>query len=774
MATAVDFGVLQAPSGAVSIMESMTPHHWTMAMQNDNSMKPKGWWVALWLVALVSLGSGAAAAKKVGSEVALNPIGEKLFAKYSGMLKSLQEQIGKSAPQTDQTRSAVFLKTHAAEALAKSGPDAIAALARAQTATLTAATPILAEMESFLMSDKLDARLIRCAVLANATPRGLAEFAQQGKDEQSLVESLLANDNLMKLMLEADGAKAGKYARATQIYSDIQKASQQASTGILQRLALGTSLELTVPLKGEVVVDPVKRYLEYEKAYLNGELDPAFKNMTTWECRMITNAPETNEELAWGREMLRNYRPDIIFEPDYRWRYSKIVKTDVTYKNPEWEPGASSLKMQQLVNGGGKCGPRAWFGRFALRSFGIPVWGVQQTGHAALSHWTPQGWTVNFGAHWRNNWWEDRSGEEFLLETQAREYPKEYAKVLRAQWVGDALGETKVDGRRPGQGGLWNALALNQKRAMVAAAKPAEVALAGEELAESNVSSKAEAVMKAEVTAQDKKIVIGKDGAIAIPAVACSIPRNNTANILFMKSFSGGMQLHHRQSEAFEYAFDAPAAGKYSLTARVVTVHKDQHLLLATNGSKAPLDIAVPYTIGSWQETEPVAIELTKGGKVLSEIGKHYPGAQKYEIAGFVWWQGHKDQNPVHASRYEPVDSERAQHGDGFGELGGRAGGFEARKAPPLQQNVIAVAVEHQALAGNLHGGDLLTRGQRFDAGDFQQIGGGVGQSAEAVAPRLLQGLDGLVGGSLGEFAVGGDAHPGVLQPASRQECRQG
>jgi hypothetical protein len=26
---------------------------------------------------------------------------------------------------------------------------------------------------------------------------------------------------------------------------------------------------------------------------------------------------------------------------------------------------------------------------------------------------------------------------------------------------------------------------------------------------------------------------------------------------------------------------------------------------------------------------------------------------QGYEIAGFVWWQGHKDQNDVHASRYE-------------------------------------------------------------------------------------------------------------------------
>jgi len=38
---------------------------------------------------------------------------------------------------------------------------------------------------------------------------------------------------------------------------------------------------------------------------------------------------------------------------------------------------------------------------------------------------------------------------------------------------------------------------------------------------------------------------------------------------------------------------------------------------------------------------------------LLSELGKYYPGAEQCEVAGFVWWQGHKDQNPAHASRYE-------------------------------------------------------------------------------------------------------------------------
>jgi hypothetical protein len=595
------------------------------------------------MLAAMAIGlSHASAAQKAEPEGPLTAAGEKLLEQYSAMLTALQAEIVKSVPKIEEGKKAAFLKAYAAEAAAKSAEDAALnaaqrakdaeekkaaakanqdaaeAFGQAQTDTLTAAEPILADVEKFLMGDKSDARLIKCAVLTEATPRGLAEFAQQGKEEEALIEKLLADDDLMKQMLVADGAKAGKYGRAAQIYSSIQKASQRAGEGILQRLALGTSLEHAVPVKEfdlESSVDPVKRYLNYEKAYLNGELDPALKNMTTWECRLITNCDAPDEQILWGREMLRNYRPDIIFERDYRWRYSRIVRTDVAYKSPEWT--GTPRTYHQLINGGGKCGPRAWFGRFALRCFGIPTWGVRQSGHAALSHWTPDGWTVNFGAAWRWNWWEGRRGPDFLLETQARKYPMDYLKVLRAQWVGDALGEQKVDGMRLGTGGLWNALALMQKKAIVAKAKPPEVALAGEDLAESNISTKAETIMKADITEADRKIVIGKDGVVTIPAVACSKPQDNTANILFMKNFSGGMQLHHRQDEAFEYSFEVPAAGKYALTARVVTVHMNQHLLLTPNDAKTPIDIAVPYTIGMWEETKPVEIALVKGKNML-------------------------------------------------------------------------------------------------------------------------------------------------------------
>ena len=87
-----------------------------------------------------------------------------------------------------------------------------------------------------------------------------------------------------------------------------------------------------------------------------------------------------------------------------------------------------------------------------------------------------------------------------------------------------------------------------------------------------------------------------------------------------MKSCLGGMQLHYSRTggaEVFEYTFDAPAAGKYALVARVVTTSADQHLLVAANDAKEPTDIAVPFTVGMWDKTAPVEVSLVKGSNVL-------------------------------------------------------------------------------------------------------------------------------------------------------------
>ena len=46
--------------------------------------------------------------------------------------------------------------------------------------------------------------------------------------------------------------------------------------------------------------------------------------------------------------------------------------------------------------------------------------------------------------------------------------------------------------------------------------------------------------------------------------------------------------------------------------------------------------------------------DIARAKKVLAELDKYYPGAKKYVIAGFFFWQGDKDRyNAGHAGRYE-------------------------------------------------------------------------------------------------------------------------
>ncbi|MGN6555254.1 MAG: hypothetical protein ACTHLW_16225 [Verrucomicrobiota bacterium] len=502
-----------------------------------------------------------------------------------------------------------------------------AALAKARAEESNAAEALLAEVDTFLSNDKLDAKLAKATVLAEATPRGLAVFAEQGFEQQALVEKLLADDTLMKEMLIAGGAKFGRYGQAMQIYSAIQQASPKAREGLFQRLALATSLEHAMPIKqsnaqdqkdAPATVDPVRRYLHYQKAYLDNELDPAFKNFSAWEYRMVVGCDAPDEILAWGREMLRNYRPDHIANPNYGWRYSVAVRTEVPYGSQNVQYDLPSLNTyQNIPKDGGVCGRRAFFGRFILRSFGIPVWGVTQHAHAALSHWTPNGWVVNLGAGFNASWWDKdeapRSGSDFLLESQARAKARDYLKVLRAEWVSRTLGEQAYNDRKKVAGDFWSRVAHYQS--IVLASKAVELGPLGQELAEANEAKVNEKVEQAKVTEADKRVVLSQAGTITIPAVACG---KTTGPALLMKSFSSGMQMNCSGGFKTQYVFEAPQAGKYALAARVATLQEGQKFLFAVNDARQPVEIAVPYTIGMWQQTRSVEISLVKGQNVLN------------------------------------------------------------------------------------------------------------------------------------------------------------
>jgi len=610
-----------------------------------------------------------AARQPAVQKMELSAAGQKLVARYSAQLKALQAEIEKALPKVDQQQKAAFLKAYQDEAAATAAElnamqaqvkskdkEAAAKAYNAAKETRAAATTrakapakaMLTGLAKFLASDKLDAKLVKYVLLAEATPRGLAEFAQQGKEQETLVEKLLADADLMKQMVIADGAKDGRYGQAMTIYTAIRKACPKSKNGVLQRLALGISLEHAVPIAqrnpqartdAPATVDPVKRYLHYRKAFLDGELDPGFRNLTVWDYRMVVNGNEPDWTLAWGRQMLRNYRPDHISTSDYRWRYVKAVKTDVKYGSQDVKKDLPTLQQyQNIIMNGGVCGRRAFFGRFILRSFGVPTLARPQRGHATLAHWTPDGWVINLGATWGWGWTSYGKDIDFVLHTQARKARKSFPQVLRAQWVGAVLGEKRAFGFNAPASGFWNGVALYRQRAIVEEAKAVMLAAVGEDIGEANESKVKDAVETVTMTEADRNIVVGKDGVITIPAVACSKPTNSTQKIVFMNSHLGGMQLHYNRNgkpEEFEYTFEAPTGGKYALSARVVTTSDEQHLSITANDGTEPTDIAVPFTVGMWDKTQPVEITLARGKNVLT-FSREHEGLKGLTIKDFT------------------------------------------------------------------------------------------------------------------------------------------
>lgn len=571
----------------------------------------KGKWIGGAEKSIAAAKESLAKAKDDGARAAA----EQELAKWEANKKDGLKALAERQALLDQA-----LKSDAANKKALEEANVVWTKAKATEAQ--AAKELMEQMGPVLATDKMDASLVKCVVLLHATPAGLAAYASQGAEQAQAVEQLLQDADMMKAMLVAGGARFGQYGRAMEIYSSIQKTSPRSKEGNLQRLALAVALEHAKPIEqshpvsvkdGAAFIDPVNRYLHYEKAYLAGELDPAFKNFTVWEYRMVVNCDAPDEILQWGRTMLRNYRPDHIMTNDYGWRYVSSVKTEVPYGSQNVQFDIPTLhQYQNIIKNGGVCGRRAFFGRFMLKSFGIPTWGVTQKAHAALSHWTPKGWVVNLGAGFQASWWDKEevslSGTQFLLEAQARAHADEYIKVLRAEWVSRILGEQAYNERKKIAGGLWSNVALYQSKVLAATA--ATLGPLGQELAEAN--EREQKISSAAVSKADTGISI-QQGVITIPAVAHNKASGKSAA---MKSFSGGMQIHALGGFKADYVVDVPKAGKYTFTSRVATVQDGQQAMLGVNAAK-PISVPVPYTVGMWQASGPVEVELNQGKNTI-------------------------------------------------------------------------------------------------------------------------------------------------------------
>jgi hypothetical protein len=109
------------------------------------------------------------------------------------------------------------------------------------------------------------------------------------------------------------------------------------------------------------------------------------------------------------------------------------------------------------------------------------------------------------------------------------------------------------------------------------------------------------------------------------------------APVILLKTCSGGRSL------GWDYL--PPGSERFEENGTIYAGYKDSPLSWPKGTEPTPI---------AWYAGKQYDDEMAFIKEALEDIGKYYPGATEFEIAGFFFWQGEKDgMNAVHAANYE-------------------------------------------------------------------------------------------------------------------------
>lgn len=391
-------------------------------------------------------------------------------------------------------------------------------------------------------------------------------------------------------------------------WARLWQADPDSRRGLPLRLAMATAL--LPPGEGNHGAgqqvpppDPLGRYLHFKQAYLAKELYPSFERHSVWEYMQVVSSPASDADLAWTRRMVNTWRPDLRAK-------EMVVKTvsEVKYGNSPHPYG----DYKDVLDGGGKCGPRSSWGVMVCQAFGLPAVGVAQPGHACVAFKTafpetqPQPgniWKVDYGAGWEKSRINGLSGPDFLQAVAARSRAAEFTQVERTRWLGAAVAPAA-----PAQVALKTLLVAQM--AEVRRAKP--VFGEGDNAAEAEKEPPTKAA--APVVAKPAPVVVGA-GAATLPAAGFS----KLGGARSHESIDGGRQVYFEKNAAntwAEFPVEVARPGKYLIVLRAATPNTSQTVDLAVSGQKVAT-LAVPNSQGLWADTPAVEVELPAGPQVL-------------------------------------------------------------------------------------------------------------------------------------------------------------
>jgi len=443
----------------------------------------------------------------------------------------------------------------------------------------------------------------------------MGQFAKAGPANKKFLTWLLPNTEAMDLYL-VGATPTGLRKRQLNTYSlpiaslelwrVIHDADPDSREGIYLKLAIATAISPPQKMSyvgaygiGAVPIVPLERYKQFKSAHKNHELFPIFDTLSVWEYRKIVESWAADRGLKWVREMVNTWRPDL--------RRNQQVHKIVSEVWRRSSPIPFSKGFITVMEGGGKCGPRSWFGRMTCRAFGIPTVGVGQPGHAAFAakaadpNSQPQPssvWKVLYGRGWHVSKCEGVKGSEFLAEAEARAREPEFSQGEHLRWLASTLtAKEQADAVLGVVGSIQKPVPVRED-GMVDAAPGAD---------RSSPMPICKPVPEAPIKAAA--------GVLHVEAETFS----KMSGVFVYDCFTGGKQVNYQKNIAgswIEYKIDVPAGGTYGLTMRIATPNREQVLDLSCGGEKL-MTIPIPNTTGLWGTTKEISIKLSKGQQVL-------------------------------------------------------------------------------------------------------------------------------------------------------------
>lgn len=484
----------------------------------------------------------------------------------------------------------------------------------------TLAAPTTETLEARLKNAVFRTVLDQRQLIAKTGADALGTFAKADPANRKFLAWLLSNTPAMDLYLEAlvplrlAAREEDKYTLSTgplEIWNRILLADPEAREGLYLKLAIATAIappgSVNIGAGGAATpVDPVARFKHFKVAHQHKELFPSFDKLTVWEYSKVVHSGASNEDLAWAREMINTWRPDLKTNELVVNSTSEVWRRNAP---PQFYP-AGYVNFRNILAGGGKCGPRSSWSQMVCHAFGIPAIGVGQPGHACVAYKSafpmsePQpgsAWKVGYGRGWQFSKLEGMAGPDFLAGVAERDHATEFSMVEHLRWLAAALAAPakaaavmEIAHRiQSSQSGL--------KTDLTASAKAAE---AEKELTPATTSAK---VPRGPVTVAP--------GITTIEAAAFS----SMSGVNVYDCSTGGKQVNFQKnidSSWVDYPLDVSVAGTYSLVLKVAAANVEQ-IFSVKAGTNEAVTVRIPWSEGLWDMTPAVDVKLAKGQQTL-------------------------------------------------------------------------------------------------------------------------------------------------------------